>query len=869
MALMGGHTLAQTNGSAPPNPLDAADYDPIDHLNTIFAHPSSLSSVSSVSTALRERQRDLDEDITSLVSAKTASDADSIRRIQAAKDELADLFAKIDGVRGRALQTERTITEMTADIKRLDGTKRNLTLSMTALKRLQMLTTAYEQLRGLSRSRQYRECAHLLQAVIQLMAHFKSYRSIDQIAALSKNVADVQRELLEQVCEDFETTFAKGEVAMKKGMLSEACLVVDALGDTARSRLVTWYCNTQLREYRQVFRGNDEAGSLDNIARRYSWFNRMLNTYDAEHAIIFPTYWHVNEMLANAFCEGTREDYKGILQRSMRRTDGQPPDVNLLLSCLQETLDFEHSLERRFASGESRSSFDTTVSSRDERSHGFSQAISEAFEPYLSIWVEQLATLMPKYRSQPLRNPDEEFQAQSVIPSSTELFHTYRITLAQCAKLSTGNRLLQLSKTFAKYLDAYSQQVLLYFLNERSGGRGPRVEDTVLILNTADYCYQTCNQLEEKVRARIDEDLKSSVDFQSQADSFIGIASAAVRALVRKVELDCEPSWREMRNTSWSKMESVGDQSPYVSELSRHIKDQGSEILKLLHKQQYARAFCDNVVDAMTNTYVTSLGHCRPISETGAEQMLLDSYVLKKGFTELMTLNAEPGTAPNPTFVKRVNQSMAKLDPLLKTLQVRSSPPEGLVQAYLIHIRDRSEPNFRKILELKGITRKQDQAHLVELFNAHKASPANETLQLTNPLVATLQLSASGPTGGGLSALSASAASHSTPALTGGRFDPSTLGSAIMSAARDGVDRFGSPALGGVTSIAASRATSPPLSPPPPPPTMQTISGLGTSEAKDAQAHPSINENLRNIGKFFKRDVGSFGRFGRGDDAKQ
>jgi hypothetical protein len=74
-----------------------------------------------------------------------------------------------------------------------------------------------------------------------------------------------------------------------------------------------------------------------------------MKTYDVEHAAIFPTYWRVNEMLANSFCEGTREDFKAILQRSMRRGDGQTLDVDLLLSCLQETLNFEHSLERRFA----------------------------------------------------------------------------------------------------------------------------------------------------------------------------------------------------------------------------------------------------------------------------------------------------------------------------------------------------------------------------------------------------------------------------------------------------------------------------------------------------------------------------------------
>lgn len=260
-----------------------------------------------------------------------------------------------------------------------------------------------------------------------------------------------------------------------------------------------------------------------------------------------------------------------------------------------------------------------------------------------------MAILIPKYRQQPLRNEEEEFSAQAVIPSSTELFNFYRLTLAQCAKLSKESSLLELSTTFAKYLDQYGQQVLYYFLSEKSGAQGPSIEDAVLILNTADYCYATCNQLEEKIKSRIDEDLREKVDLQSQADAFMGIASATVRVLVRKVELACEPSWREMRNTPWSKLESVGDQSTYIAELLRHVKDQSSEILKLLHKQQYARAFCDGLVDQLAATYISNIVQSKPISEVGAEQMLLDSYVLKEALTKVPVVNEEQGTAPPAT----------------------------------------------------------------------------------------------------------------------------------------------------------------------------------------------------------------------------
>jgi len=546
----------------------------------------------------------------------------SLERMQSAQAELASLFRRIEAVRGRALRTERDITTMTADIKRLDGTKRNLALSMTALKRLQMLTTAYEQLRALAGARQYRECAGLLQAVLQLMRHFNSYRSIEQIAVLSRNVSELQRELLEQVCEDFEMAFAKGEVAQRKNTLVEACLVMDALGDTARSRLVMWYVNTMLREYRQVFRGNDEAGSLDNIGRRYSWFRRTLKTHEDEHGGIFPPHWRVNEVLAGAFCDGTRDDFKGILERSMRRSDGGRIDVNLLLSCLQETLDFEQSLERRFAS-DPRRSIDT-LSSADERTQSFNGSISVAFEPYLSLWVESqdkaLAGMIPRYKTQPLIPEDEEFSPQAVIPSAIELFHFYKLTLSQCAKLSTGERLLDLANIFAKYLDEYAQQVLLGFL-QKGGQQGPPVEDIILVLNTADFWHTNTNQLEENIKKRIDPDMASKVDLSSQSDTFMGVASAAVLAMVHKVELACEGAWREMRNTNWGKMESVSDHSSYVSELIRNVNEKAGEILPLVVKPQYARAFCDNVVEHMASTYIHNIVQCRPVSEVGAEQV--------------------------------------------------------------------------------------------------------------------------------------------------------------------------------------------------------------------------------------------------------
>jgi hypothetical protein len=187
---------------------------------------------------------------------------------------------------------------------------------------------------------------------------------------------------------------------------------------------------------------------------------------------------------------------------------------------------------------------------------------------------------------------------------------------------------------------------------------------------------------------------------------------------------------------------------------------------------------------------------------------------------------------------------MSKIDPLLKTLQVRPSPPEALVQAYLIHIADKSDTNFRKILDLKGI-RRADQTQLQDLFAAFRASPSHENLVQNSPLLTPLQIQ-SAHIGSGMGSIGSGAGmagvmgTMGTPSLGGGRFDPAGFGNALMNAARDGVDRFGSPAPG------------------------QQGVGSGVGDSGEGK----LNENLKNIGKFFRRDVGGFRGFGRSDEAR-
>lgn len=112
--------------------LDSADYDPVSDLNRLFGHPATLGTLPAVSRRLRAHSDELSTSITALETAQAYGPDSSIDSMKTAQSELASVFSRIEDVRRRAVQTEEDITTMTADIKRLDGTKRNLTVSMTA-----------------------------------------------------------------------------------------------------------------------------------------------------------------------------------------------------------------------------------------------------------------------------------------------------------------------------------------------------------------------------------------------------------------------------------------------------------------------------------------------------------------------------------------------------------------------------------------------------------------------------------------------------------------------------------------------------------------------------------------------------------------
>lgn len=129
-----------------PSSLSSPDYDPLIHLNEIFPEPSSLSSLSSIQLQLTTHLQHLDKEIQTATLEQRQHQSAAQQQINELQLELEDLFKNVENVKEKAEKADGVMGSLTGSIRRLDGGKRNLTTSMTVLKRLQMLSIFHENL---------------------------------------------------------------------------------------------------------------------------------------------------------------------------------------------------------------------------------------------------------------------------------------------------------------------------------------------------------------------------------------------------------------------------------------------------------------------------------------------------------------------------------------------------------------------------------------------------------------------------------------------------------------------------------------------------------------------------------------------------
>lgn len=700
----------------------------VDILNSHFPDEASLAETEALQIKIHDDQLQLQKEINALqTQLKQSQDSNKMQLIQ---ELISELLGQMSRIREKATESEAVVRNITKDIQVLDLAKKNLILSMTTLKRLQMLVNALTQLEDLVKERKYSEMAQTLSAVKEIAAAFKPMISVPRVSQVWRQIQQVQGAIRTIVEADFDKFYLEDpNKQLKASMIADACLVVDALGNDVRSTLIDRYVSIELKEYRQIFRTTDEAGQLDNISRRFSWFHRLLQSHELHQGRIFPGEWRVGWRLLCKFVEITREDFSALLSKA-----GKSLNVKTLLDNLQLTADFEASMCKKWATPF------TDLLAVGDLPTGSIKPITAAFEPHMGVFVDAqdkaLADMLAPHRksriasSQPRSSlettstptdADDGSSPLAVLPSSTELFYFYGQSLEQCAKLSAGQPLFDLCSLHKKWLKIYAEDVLIASLKRpaiTSQGRKSTesrydvdaMHQASLVINTADYCQATALELEQKIREKINVEFKDRVSLQRECDLFVGAVSSAISVQLRELEVACDPAFSTMVRTAWTSLAQVVGPSAYTSDLVR-VAEQVIEAVKpRIEQKKYLRNLFDKAYNLILTKFTTSLVRSRPLGEIGAEQLLIDLQSIKAYLSKM------PGDAlTTTTYTRGLSKITSRLESLLKVIVTPVDPPEGFILNYTLLIGDASFSNFQKILDLKG-TPKVEQNNLLDLF---------------------------------------------------------------------------------------------------------------------------------------------------------
>lgn len=744
----------------------------LEYINQMFPTEASLSGVEPLMQKIHSEIRRVDAGILAAVRQQSNSRTKAKEDLAAATHAVEELMYKIREIKSKAEQSETMVQEICRDIKKLDFAKKHITTTITALHRLTMLVSAVEQLQVMASKRQYKEAAAQLEAVNQLCSHFEAYRDIPKITELREKFKNIKQLLKSHVFSDFSSlgTGKETEEANLLQHLSDACLVVDALEPSVREELVNNFCSRELTSYEQIFEGA-ELAKLDKTERRYAWIKRRIRTNEDTWKI-FPPAWHVPYRLCIQFCKKTRKQLEVILDYLKEK-----PDVGTLLMALQRTREFEDELAEKFGGGTRSREIGNEIEEIGKENNGqnvsdirkkyekkfaanqgsvpeekdgnkdlsvpgagfnFHGIISSCFEPHLIVYIElEQKTLMENLEKlvQEETWDIEEGGQNNVLTSSMQLFLIIKRSLKRCSNLTKNQTLLNLFKVFERVLKAYAAKLKARL---PKGGMGivaaatgmdgqiktsDRDERVIcFIVNSAEYCQITSGELAESVSKIIDHQLATGVDMSAVEEEFSGLITEALMTLVHGVETKFDAEMAAMTRVPWATLESVGDQSEYVNGINMILSSSIPALGRLLSPIHF-QYFLDKLASSLGPRFFANIFKCKQISETGAQQMLLDTQAVKTILLEVPSLGRQTSSAAS--YSKFVSREMSKAEALLKVIL---SPVDSVADTYRALLPEGTPMEFQRILELKGL-KKADQQTILDDFNKH--SPA-----ITQPSIA-------------------------------------------------------------------------------------------------------------------------------------
>jgi len=604
-----------------------------------------------------------------------------------------------------------------------------------------MLVTALEQLRTLGCLRKYEEASRLIKAVEELSGHFKELSHVNRVADLLEKKSAIIDDLKQQLLDDYNSILGgstRAELPEDWGQAAAYC--VDALGPKMRLEVVTQFCLRILEGYKDIFQPPKETAGLEMAERRFSWLDRMLRTYEEKHAAIFPEAWRVPCSLCEHFCHVTRQHLVELLSTSHHTVDPE-----LMVRVLRKSIEYENKLARKYPIEDAPSptaQLDTVDYSLGTAGFGlkyldvlgkpaasappthadvvdeaqfaprFRGIISECFDAYLGTWVQheqgQLIEVLDRATSstsEKITKQYEEGQEEEeevsgfLYASAPSIFSAMKVSMNKCTGFSTHNTLFDVFKVFQKVMEKYVEKLLRRLPAESTVMDKDMIETVCCVIGTAEYCDETLPAFAEQLLRVISSDFQERITFGTEQQLLSNLMNKAIQVLVGSVSHSLDEAFHKMNRTNWSGFaQDVGDHSSYVGEISDQLSRQFGPIAVSLSKIHY-RFFCDKFVQAFVKRFIDEIYKCKKISEQGAQQLLLDTALIKTTLLETPVI-AGNGRQMQTAYSNYVLREMGRAETMLKVLSSPDVVDASAISALLGD--DRPPAEIESLLALRA-----------------------------------------------------------------------------------------------------------------------------------------------------------------------
>lgn len=652
-------------------------------------------------------------------------------RLDFLRHSLQRQMAKAISLRRRIVNMDRTVGSLVGGLGRLAGAKDNLQAMITLVRKVQMLQAGLVQLRALLSEDRLREMSSVLMATMQLAECLgPMIGDCPKLIRVLGEAREVQQSIWQAVLALFQSAVGlRGGFQPKDRLflLADAALLAEILGPSHVHHLVDWYCDAQLRDYKSVFRGNrEEWGALTALQKRFHWLSRLLEAFRKDkHDVVFAEAWQVPQWLCIHFCALTAKDIADSLKANGTE------DAEVLLSAVKECQAMEAKLSSMFPAAPAGSF-----------------ALAGCFEGRLHLFLALQETELQSFMAVlPKGIALGDVDGNQLVNSASTFWLLLRDAVEDIAALDSPSTTAGLFPVLGKYLCKYAAY-LQSCLPKKTASMDD-VHIVCVLLNTANFCLGNG----ERLLQRWQESMPTAAASPSQApglesalQAFHILASLCLNALESHLDNALATAWEQMAATikaAWSTGYQQGDRSPFTMAISEAFGSTIASVSRSIIRPDTLANVHSRLARSVLSRFRRNLWACRPISESAAQQLLVDLHAIR---SMILTEQDKRKAISRPSDDELETECM-QIEALVKAVLIPLDPPGTFVETYLVLIGDADPAKFKRTLQLKGRLNAVEQGRLMGEFLRRLPEPpsADGTLETsggdtTNTLLSMQQL---------------------------------------------------------------------------------------------------------------------------------